>query len=343
MSPPAQALAHAPAHRASRRTTLRFGLAAAALGAFGIRPAAAQGLPETARIIVGFPPGGAPDIVARRLADALAGKLARAVVVDNRPGAGGRIAVDAARQSPADGATLLLNPAGVLTINPHSYKKLNYDPFKDFTPISLAAQIDFGFGVGPAVPAEVKDVTGFATWARANPGKVTYGSPAAGAAPHFVGDALSRSLNLGMTHVPYRGGAPALNDLMGGQISALVLTLGDMIQQAKAGKLRLLAASGPARSKFAPDVLTFTEQKVPGLELRDWFGIYIAGNATPEVVAKVAPVVSAALASADYAQALALAGIEAAHSSPAELDRVARADLERWGPIVKASGFVADV
>ena len=161
-----------PAHP-TRRTTLGFGLAAAALGALGVRPAAAQGLPETARIIVGFPPGGAPDIVARRLADQLMGKLARAIVVDNRPGAGGRIAVDAARQSPADGATLLLNPAGVLTINPHSYKKLNYDPFKDFTPISLAALIDFGFGVGPAVPAEVKDIAGFAAWAKANPGKVT--------------------------------------------------------------------------------------------------------------------------------------------------------------------------
>jgi tripartite-type tricarboxylate transporter receptor subunit TctC len=324
-----------------RRTTLRLGLAAAASLAFPL--VRAQALPETVRIIVGFPPGGAPDIVARRLAEQLTGKLARGIVVDNRPGAGGRIAVDAARQSPADGATLLLNPAGVLTINPHSYKKLNYDPFKDFTPLSLAALIDFGFGVGPAVPAEVKDIAGFAAWAKANAGKVTYGSPAAGAVPHFVGDALSRTLGLGMTHVPYRGGGPALNDLMGGQISALVLTLGDLVQQAKAGKLRLLAATGPARSKFAPDVATFAEQKVAGLDLRDWFGVYIAGSAAPDVMARVAPVVAAALASPDYGQALATSGIEAAHSSPAELDRLARADLERWGPIVKASGFVADV
>jgi tripartite-type tricarboxylate transporter receptor subunit TctC len=327
----------------NRRTALHFGLAAATTWGLGLRAAHAQGLPDTARIVVGFPPGGAPDFVARRLAEQLVGKLAQAVIVDNRPGAAGRIAVDAARQSPADGSTLLLNPAGVLTINPHSYKKLNYDPFKDFTPISLAAQIDFGFGVGPAVPPEVKNIADFARWAKANPGKLSYGSPAAGSPPHFAGDVLSRSMGLGMTHVPYRGGAQALNDLMGGQLTALVLTLGDMVQHAKAGKLRLLASTGPARSKFAPELATFSEQNVPGLELRDWFGVYIAGAASSEVLARVAPVVRAALASPAYAQALATNSLEAASSTPQELDRLARADLERWGPIVKASGFVADV
>jgi tripartite-type tricarboxylate transporter receptor subunit TctC len=325
-----------------RRQLLR--LAAAATAAIAMpQLVRAQTVPDTARIFVGFPPGGAPDLVARRLAELLTGKLAKAVVVENRPGAGGRIAVDAARQSPADGLTLLLNPAGVLTINPHTYKKLNYEPFKDFAPLSLAAQIDFGFGVGPAVPAEVKTLADFASWAKANAGKVNYGSPAAGAVPHFVGDALSRSLGLGMTHVPYRGGAPALNDLMGGQLSSLVLTLGDMLQHAKAGRLRLLAATGPARSKFAPDLPTFAEQKVPGLEMRDWFGVYIAGAPTPDVLARVGPVVRAAAASPAYVAGLATGSLEAASSSAADLDKLAHADLERWAPIVKASGFVADV
>ena len=213
-------------HKPNRRTTLHICLAALALAGLALQ-ASAQSLPETARIVVGFPPGGAPDLVARRLADQLAGKLAKVVIVDNRPGASGRIAVDIARQSPPDGLTLLLNPAGVLTINPHSFKKLNYEPFKDFAPISLVSMIDFGFAVGPAVPPEVKTLADFATWAKANPGKVTYGSPAAGAPPHFVGDVLSRSMGLGMTHVPYRGATPALNDLLGGQISSLVVTLGD--------------------------------------------------------------------------------------------------------------------
>ena len=128
-----------------------------------------------------------------------------------------------------------------------------------------------------------------------------------------------------------------------GQLTSLVLTLGDMIQHAKAGKLRLLAVSGPTRSKFAPDVPTFTEQKVAGLELRDWFGVYIAGTPAADVVARVAPIVRSALASPAYVQALALSSLEAASSTPAELDKMARLDLDRWAPIVKASGFVADV
>lgn len=329
-------------YQPNRRTALHICLAALALASLTSQAVRAQSLPETARIVVGFPPGGAPDLVARRLADQLAGKLAKVVIVDNRPGASGRIAVDLARQSPPDGLTLLLNPAGVLTINPHSFKKLNYDPFKDFTPVSLAAMIDFGFAVGPSVPPEVKTIADFAVWAKANPGKVTYGSPAAGAPPHFVGDLLSRSLGLGMTHVPYRGATPALNDLMGGQISSLVLTLGDLIQQSKAGRLRMLAASGPARSRFAPDLPTFAEQKISGLTQRDWFGIYIAGTPTAEVAAKVSSAVKAALASPEYSRTLAIGGIEAASSTAAELDKLGLADLDTWGPIVKASGFSAD-
>lgn len=324
-----------------RRAVLRFGIAAAATMALpGVR---AQTMPDTARIIVGFPPGGAPDIVARRLSEQLAGKLAGTVLVDNRPGAAGRIAVDVARQSPADGTTLLLNPAGVLTINPHTYKKLNYDPFKDFAPIGLAALIDFGFGVGPGVPADVKTLADFAKWAKANVGKVTYGTPAAGSPSHFVGDTLGRTLGLELTHVPYRGGAPALNDLMGGQVSAVILTLGDMVQHEKSGRLRLLAATGAARSRYAPDTPTFAEQKVAGLEVRDWTGVFIAGSPTPEVAARVAALVRAATSAPAYVQALATSSLEAASSTPQELGKLVRDDFERWGPLVKASGFVADV
>jgi tripartite-type tricarboxylate transporter receptor subunit TctC len=328
-------------HAARRRQALRFGVASTLASV--LPRARAQALPDTARILVGFPPGGAPDIIARRLAEQLSGKLARAVIVENKPGAAGRIAVDAARQFPADGSTLLLNPAGVLTINPHTYKKLNYDPFKDFAALSLAAQVDFGFGVGPAVPADVKNIADFARWAKAQPRPVSYGSPAAGSPPHFVADAMGRTLGLNLTHVPYRGGAPALNDLMGGQLDSAVLTLGDMIQHEKAGRLRLLAGSGPARSKFAPDLPTFGEQKVPGLDVRDWFGVYIVGTPAPDVLARVAPLVRAATASAAYVHALGVASLDAASSTPAELDRLAKTDYERWAPIVKASGFVADV
>ena len=154
---------------------------------------------------------------------------------------------------------------------------------------------------------------------------------------------LSRSLGLEMTHVPYRGGTPALTDLMGGQISGLVLTLGDLIQPAKAGKLRLLASTGPARSKFAPDLQTFAEQNVAGLDMRDWFAVYVVGAAPADVTARVVPLVRAALASPQYVQGLATIGIEAASSTPQEVDRMMRVDYDRWAAIVKASGFVADV
>jgi tripartite-type tricarboxylate transporter receptor subunit TctC len=331
-------------HTLQRRRALQHGLGlAACLAVPWGRGARAQVLPDTARVIVGFPPGGAPDIVARRLADGLQGTLAKAVIVDNRPGAAGRIAVDVARAAPSDGTTLLLNPAGVLTINPHTYRKLSYDPFKDLAPLSLAAQIDFGFAVGSAVPREVTNLADFARWAHTHANKVAYGSPAAGSPPHFVGDALARALSIPMIHVPYRGGAAALNELMGGQIAAAVLTLGDLVAHAKAGRLRLLAATGTTRSRHVPDVPTFSEQKVPGLEARDWFGIYIAGSPAREVIARVAPLVRTAISARAYVDALATASLDAASSSPEELDRLARVDHARWAPIIKASGFVADV
>lgn len=325
---------------ANRRTFVKLGLAAS-LSSLGV--ARAQSMPETARIIVGFPPGGAPDTVARRLADQLAGKLAKSVVVDNRPGAAGRIAVDIARQSPPDGSTLLLTPSGVLTINPFTYKQLNYDPFKDFTAVSLASRQDYGFAVGPAVPAEVKTIAEFAQWAKAHPAKANFGTPAAGSPPHFVGASLARSLGVDLKHVPYRGGTPALTDVMGGQIAAAILSLGDMVVHEKAGKLRILAATGRGRSKYAPEVATFAEQAVPGLEFRDWMAVFIVGAASPEVQARTGALVRAAAGSPAYAQALSVVGLDAAASAPQELERLIRADYDLWGPIVKATGFVADV
>lgn len=303
----------------------------------------AQGLPELARILVGFPPGGTPDLVARRLAEQLTGRLARAVVVDNRPGAAGRIAVDAARQAPADGQTLLLNPAGVLTINPHTYRKLTYDPVKDLAPLSLAAFLDIGLAVGPGVPATVRTVADLGAWARSQAGgTLQFGSPAAGSPPHFLGDEIARHLGLRPEHVSYRGGTALVNDMLGGLLPVGVLTLGDLVQQEKAGRLRVLGSTGTARSRHAPQVPTFEEQRIPGFTWRDWIGVFIAGAPSAEVLGRVAPLVRAATASDAFRQALAGSLLDAASSGPQELERLVRADTERWAAVVRRSGFVAD-
>lgn len=301
-------------------------------------------LPAQARIFVGFPPGGAPDLVARRLAEQLSGKLATTVIVENRPGAGSRIALDAARQTAPDGLTLLLSPAGIVSTNPHTYSKLNYDPFKDLTPIALTNTLTFGFAVGPAVPASVTDVASFAKWVKAQPpGSVSFGSPAAGAPPHFIGDALSRSLDLNLTHVPYRGAAPAFNDLYGSSIAAISLTLADLVKPAEAKKLRIIGVSGAKRSPFAPDVPTFAEQGLKNLDRDDWFGLYIVGQPTPEVVQRLSALTKEVQTGAVYQKALRDSFLEPAWSTPAELDKRGHDDLAYWGPIIKATGFKAEV
>lgn len=325
-----------------RRRSIVAAAAVAALGLALPRARAQAALPAQARIFVGFPPGGSPDIVARRLAEQLSGKLATTVLVENRPGAGSRIAIDAARQLPADGLTLLLSPAGIVTTNPHTYRKLNYDPVKDLTPIALTNTLTFGFGVGPAVPPQVRDLATFAAWVKTQSGAVTFGSPAAGAPPHFIGDALSRSLGLGLTHVPYRGSAPAFNDLFGGQIAAISLSLGDLVKPAEAKRLRILAVSGDKRSPFAPDVPTFAEQGLSGLDRDDWFGLYVAGQALPEVVQRLSAITKEVQTGAAYQKALRDSFLEPVWSTPEELARRGRDDMAYWGPLIKASGFTAD-
>ncbi|MDO9505378.1 MAG: tripartite tricarboxylate transporter substrate-binding protein [Hydrogenophaga sp.] len=324
--------------------TRRRVMTAAAAGSLGLAfpTLRAQGLPPLARVLVGFAAGGSPDYVARRLAEGLTGKLAASVVVENRPGAGSRIALDTARQSPPDGLTLLLSPAGIVATNPHTYRQLNYDPVKDLTPITLTNTLSFGFAVGPAVPPHVRDIASFAAWAKGQSGTIAFGTPAAGAPPHFIGDLLSRSLKLGMTHVAYRGGAPALNDLYGGSIASLSLTLGDLIKPAEAQRLRILAVSGSKRSVFAPEVPTFAEQGIKSLDRNDWFGLYVAGKAAPEVVQRLSAITKDIQTGDAYQKAMRSYFLEPAWSTPQELAQRGQEDLLYWGPIIKASGFTAD-
>ena len=322
----------------NRRQTL----AAAAVAAVGwpLR-AAAQG-PETARVLCGFPPGGTTDAVSRRVADKLRGVLAATVLVENKPGAAGRLAVEELKRSAPDGSSLLLTPASMITLYPHIYTKLAYG-MDDVTPVCTAGVIEFGFGVGPMVPETVRNLKDFLAWAKANPAQANFASPGAGSPPHFLGALLSKESGVELRHVPYRGSAPGLQDLLGGQVAAMSSPVGDYLQYIKAGKLRLLATSGAKRSRFTPDVATYTEQGFKPLEMREWYGFFLPGKASAELVQRAAAAIRAAVATPDVVEGFAALGVEASANTPAELAAAVKSENAAWGPIVKRVGFTPEV
>lgn len=302
----------------------------------------AQGLPETARILAGFAAGGTVDVTARRIAEGLRDVLARNVAVENRSGAGGQIALSALKTAKPDGLTLLVTPMSMLGIYPHTYKKLPYEPAVDFQPVSQAVRFDFGFAVGPMVPAGVKTLAEFIAWCKANPGNANFGSPAPGSVPHFIGELFGRAAGVNLTHTPYRGTQPAIVDLMGGQIASVSGPVGEFLQHLPTGRVRLLATSGAARSKFAPDVATFAEQGFKDIVFDEWFGVYMPAHAPADVLSRTAAAVGKVLSAPDVVEALARMGLEARPSSPAELSALLKKDSERWAPLVRQIGFTAD-
>ncbi|MFO1216830.1 MAG: Bug family tripartite tricarboxylate transporter substrate binding protein [Burkholderiaceae bacterium] len=324
----------------SRRALLG-ATALAPLATFTLR-AGAQAAFDTVRVITGFPPGGTSDTICRRVAAKMAPGYGKSVVVENRTGAGGQIAIQSAKSMAGDGSTILQTPMSMLGIYPHIYKKLPYDPIADLTPVSLGCTFDFGFAVGPAVPAAVKSIPEFLAWCKANPALANFGSPAAGSVPHFIGALLGRSAGIDLKHVPYRGTQPAILDMVGGQLQAVSGPIGEFTQHVAAGKCRLLAATGAARSKFAPDTPTLAEQGLKDMVFAEWFGFYLPGKAAADVVQRANAALRAALADKETVDGLAVMGLEAKSSSPDELAAMLKADTERWGPIVKAIGFTAE-
>jgi tripartite-type tricarboxylate transporter receptor subunit TctC len=305
-------------------------------------PARAQAALESVKIITGFPPGGTSDALCRRVAAKLTPGYARSAVVENRTGAGGQIAIQGVRALPPDGATLLQTPMSMLGIYPHIYRKLAYDPVADLSPVSVGCTFDFGFAVGPSVPATVRNIADFLAWCKANPTQANYGSPAAGSQPHFIGVLLGRSAGIELRHVPYRGTQPAILDMIGGQVQAVCGPIGEFTQHVAAGKCRLLAATGASRSRFAPETPTLVEQGLRDMAFNEWFGFYLPGKAPAEVVQRANAALRAALADKETVDGLAVMGLEAKSSTPAELAAMLDADTRRWGPIVKAIGFTAE-
>jgi len=303
----------------------------------------AQAAPfETVRVVTGFPPGGTSDTICRRVASKLAPGYGKSVVVENRVGAGGQIAVQSFKSLPPDGTSILQTPMSMLGVYPHIYKKLQYDPVNDVVPVSLGAVFEFGFAVGPAVPATVRNIPEFLAWCKANPAQANFGSPGAGALPHFIGVLIGRSADVDLKHIPYRGTQPAILEMIGGQVQAVSGPVGEFTQHVTAGKCRLLATTGAQRSRFAPNVPTLVEQGLKDMAFNEWFGFYLPAKAPPEVVQRANAALRAALAEREVIEGLETMGLEAKSSSPAELAAMLKADTERWGPVVKAIGFTAD-
>ena len=227
-------------------------------------------------------------------------------------------------------------------IYPHIYKKLTYDAFADVTAVTLACTFDFALAVGPAVPASVKTIPEFLAWCKANPGSANFGSPAAGSVPHFIGVLLGQSAGIELKHVAYRGTQPAIQDLVAGQVQAVSGPVGEFLQQATAGKIRILGVSGEQRSRFAPDVPTYVEQGLKDMYLQRMVRLLRAGRHAQAGGRPRQSALRAALAQKDVVDGLAVMGLESVSSTPEELAQRLKTDHDKWGPIVKKIGFTAD-
>jgi len=312
---------------------LGMGLAAAAAPAW-LRAQA----DKTLKMLVGFAPGGAADVVARAIAEGMRG-AGYTSIVDNRAGAGGRLATEALLAAPADGATLLFTPSTNLTLYPHVYARLRYE-MADFAPIGTACEFGFGLAVGANSPA--RTLADFLNQARQDPKLGAYGTAGAGTVMHFLGVMLARQANVPLIHVPYKGGSAALTDVVGGAVPALITTLPNLLPMHKAGKLRLLAVSSANPITEIPEVPTFKAAGYPELTASEYFCLFARRGTPPEVLSRLSVALTAAIASPSTKAVLEKLLFEPRTTAPKALASRLEADLERWGKTVKASGYTPE-
>jgi tripartite-type tricarboxylate transporter receptor subunit TctC len=325
-----------------RRQFTQAATAAAVLGAFPASFVRAQGMIDTLRIIVGFPPGGTTDAFARRMAEKLRGVYATTVLVENKPGAGGQIGVTTLMAAPADGTTMLFTPGSMITIYPHTYPKLPYK-VSDVLPISTGLYTAFGLGVGPAVPASVTNVKELIAWVKANPTMGNYGTPGAGSMPHMVAALLDKAAGTDMKQVAYRGSGPAIIELLGGQLPIFSSPIGDYLQHLPSGKLRLLAVSGKQRSRYAPNVPTYVEQGFPELDMEEWFGFFMPAKTPVAIATRMNEALKTLIPAKDVADFAAPIGLlPTASASLDDFAKIVKGDAELWGRYVKRIGFTAE-
>lgn len=318
-------------------------LASSILAAGGIAPAArAQGGGKPLRIVVGFAAGGGTDALARALAEALRPAYAGGVVVDNRIGASGRLAVQAVKAAEPDGSTVLFTPDFALTVYPHTFAKLGYDPVADFAPVAVAAKSGYALCAGPGVPAAVKDVRDWLAWVKAEPQRNAYGSSGAGTTLHLAGAMLEHASGVTLNHVPYKGGALSLQDVMGGQIPVSINAVGEALPLTQSGRIRVLGTFGAQRNPFLPQVPTMVESGFRDVVSEAWLAFLLPARAPVEVVQRLAQQVNSATASAELKERFAKFGMETQTGTPAQLAALVEADTRRWAPVVKAVGFRAE-
>ncbi|MCU0806254.1 MAG: tripartite tricarboxylate transporter substrate binding protein [Burkholderiales bacterium] len=292
------------------------------------------------RLVVPFPPGGSTDIIARVIGQKLSDSLGQQVIVENKPGAGGNIGVEMVARAPADGYTLVMGHVGTFGSNPALYKRLPYDPVKDFAPVTLVAMVPNLLVVQPALP--VRSTQELIALARAKPGQLTYGSGGNGSAAHLAAEYFKALAGVDIQHVPYKGTAPALTDLLGGQISMQITGAPPLLPYVKSGKVRVLATASAQRLKILPDVPTIAESGVPGYAATQWYGI-LAPAATPKpIVEKLNREIVKAINSPDVRARLEAEGAEPVGNTPAAFAAFIRSELALWAKVVKDSGATID-
>lgn len=320
-------------HTVSRRAAL------AGIALFALWPGPAGAQDQTLKIVFPFAAGGSTDAVARLLADHMQKSLGRAVIVENRPGAGGRIGLRAVKEAAPDGATLLFTPGGLFTLHPHVYANLGYHPLVDLLPITQVVKFDLALAVSGKLP--VRSLPELVAWLKANPEQATFGSPGAGGGPHFLGVELGHLAKLDMRHVPYKGTPAALPDLTTGRLPMHIAVAGEFIEHHKTGTIRILATAGASRSRFLPDVPTLRES---GFDLvaPNWCAMYAPAGTPANVAERLRAAILDALQNAEIRARIETLAYEVTGTTGEELARIQRADYERWGPIIKASGFKAE-
>jgi tripartite-type tricarboxylate transporter receptor subunit TctC len=315
----------------TRRAVLAAAAATSAVGAV------AQDKPL--RIFLGVPPGASADAVTRLVAEKMGKTLGRAIIVENKTGAGGIVANMTVKSAAPDGSTLLMTPLATMVAFPHSYARLDYDPFKDFAPVAHVASFQLAFGVGAKVPA--RTLADYVALVKAGGSYTDFATPAAGSLPHFFGLMFAKAAGIELTHVPYKGGAPVMQALMAGEIAAAVLTLNDFGELARSGKVHMLATSGARRAAQYPDVPTFRESGYD-IEGSGWFALFAPAGTSRDIVERLGAAAADAVRQPDLKQRFEPLGLEPTGLGPAELAAILRADYDKWGPIIRASGFKAD-